>query len=62
LTDHHDEQSGLWVAEDSVPSRELQVLVYETTEAISSQWPNGRSGSRGVRRRVLIERLVRAGA
>ena len=34
----------------------------ETTEAISSQWPNGRWGSRGsaARRRVLIKRSVGA--
>jgi hypothetical protein len=40
----------------------LQILVYETTEAISSQRPNGRCGGRGSAAcgRVLMERSVRA--
>jgi hypothetical protein len=48
-------------AENSVTSCDLQILVYETTEAISSQWPNGRSGGWGSASggRLLIERSVR---
>ncbi|GAA3082839.1 hypothetical protein GCM10010464_53640 [Pseudonocardia yunnanensis] len=34
-------------AENSVTLCDLQILVYETTEAVSSQRPNGRSGGRG---------------
>ena len=30
-------------------SRDLHVLVYEAAEPISSQWPNGRGESGGVR-------------
>jgi hypothetical protein len=49
-------------AENSVTSCDLQILVYETTEAISSQRPNGRPGGRGsvACGRVLMERSVRA--
>jgi hypothetical protein len=49
-------------AENSVTSCDLQILVYETTEAISSQRPNGRCGVRGSAAcgRVLMERSVRA--
>jgi hypothetical protein len=49
-------------AENSVTSCDLQILVYETTEAISSQWSDSRAGGRGSAAcgRVLIERSVRA--
>jgi hypothetical protein len=49
-------------AENPVTSCDLHVLVYEAAEAISSQWPNGRSGARGSATggRVLIQRSVRA--
>ena len=44
-------------AKNSVTSRDLHVLVYEATEAVSSQWPDVRVGGRGdvARGRVLIE-------
>jgi hypothetical protein len=44
--------------EKSVMSCDLLILVYETTQMISSQQPNGRSG--GACGRVLVERSVRA--
>jgi hypothetical protein len=49
-------------AENSVTSCDLNVLVYQATEAVSSQWPNGPSGRRGSAAcgRVLIARSVRA--
>jgi len=44
-------------AEYSVTSCDLQVLVNETAEAVSSQWSDGRAGGRGSAAcgRVLIE-------
>jgi hypothetical protein len=49
-------------AENPVASRDLHILVYEATEAISSQGPDGRFGARGSAacRRLLTERPVRA--
>ena len=54
-----DERVG---AENSVTSRDLHVLVYETTKAISSQRPNGRVGrwASAACGRMLTERSVRA--
>ena len=43
-------------AENSVTSCDLQILVYEASESISSQGPNGRSGWQGsAAGRVLIK-------
>jgi hypothetical protein len=44
-------------AENPVTSSDLQVLVNETAEAVSSQWSDGRAGGRGSAAcgRVLIE-------
>ena len=44
-------------AENSVTSCDLQVLVDETAEAVSSEWSDGRAGGRGSAAcgRVLIE-------
>ena len=49
-------------AENPVASRDLHILVYEATEAISSQGPDGRFGARGSAAclRLLTERPVRA--
>ena len=48
-------------AENSVNSCDLQVLVHEASEPISSQRLNGRSGGRGsaTSGRVLLQRSVR---
>jgi len=44
-------------AENPVTSCDLQVLVNETAESVSSQWSDGRSGGRGSAAcgRMLIE-------
>jgi hypothetical protein len=49
-------------AENAVTSRDLQILVYQATNAISSKRPKRRCGGRrsAARRRVLIKRSVRA--
>jgi hypothetical protein len=51
-------RTGRVGAENSVTSRDLQILVYETAESISSQRPDGCAGGRGsgACRRLLIQR------
>jgi hypothetical protein len=48
-------------AENTDTSGDLQILVYETTEPVSSQRPDGRAGAwgSGAGGRLLVERSVR---
>jgi hypothetical protein len=48
-------------AENSVTPCDLQILVDETTEAISSQWPNGRCGVGECGGRAGADRAIGAG-
>jgi len=64
LRDDDPQWPGHWAspvrAENSVTSCDLQVLVIEAAESISSQRPNSRSGARGSAavRRELTKRSV----